>query len=179
VDIRIGIRIPIGGRYNRYGGTTQVSSRGMILFAIVPLMIGLVALSMSVLVSQGAQDAAGWPTTEGTVTNTYIAQHTGSKGAISYSPEVQYQYQVDGFSYTGDRLGVISQSSSYDWALSYLNNYQVGSTVTVHYNPANPADAVLETEVGFMGTGLMIIGIVFILVGALVMVFLVKKWRKG
>jgi hypothetical protein len=83
-------------------------------------------------------------------------------GHYVYYPEVTYEYQVDGTTYTSSKINVIMFGSDISYAQGVLNRYPIGSTVDVHYNPDNPSDAVLETQVDIITYGPLIIGIVFI-----------------
>jgi hypothetical protein len=62
-----------------------------------------------------------WPTTPGTV-------------AERKSDHLNYVYEVAGISHQGQREGEFAKGQ-----------YAPGTTVTVHYNPANPDQAVLQT----------------------------------
>jgi predicted lipid-binding transport protein (Tim44 family) len=69
----------------------------------------------------------------------------------THTPEVHYQYEVNGVQYTGTRVTEhsFSYGSSGD-VEKFLAQHPAGAPVTVDYNPANPADAVLETGMGSM-----------------------------
>lgn len=95
--------------------------------------------------------AAGFPSTPGTIASADIESHmsSGKDAQRMYSANVQYTYQVNGTTYTGDRIrhGGMSSSDS-SQANADVARYTPGSAVTVRYNPVNPADAVLESGVG-------------------------------
>ena len=58
-----------------------------------------------------------------------------------------YQYQVDGKPYVGKVIKAGDQFFSvrlYGEAQKTIARYPVGAQVTVHYNPANPAESALE-----------------------------------
>lgn len=92
-----------------------------------------------------------WPAVMGTVLSANLSQQSrrNSQGYhdVTYAPVVEYTYEVNGNSYRSDKINS-GWTVSYDLstAQNKINQYQPGASVTVHYNPANPADAVLETH---------------------------------
>lgn len=92
-----------------------------------------------------------WPTTTGTILSTTLSQQSrrNSQGYhdVTYAPTVEYTYEVNGNSYRSDKINA-GWTVSYDLgnAQNKINQYQPGARITVYYNPANPADAVLETK---------------------------------
>ncbi len=68
---------------------------------------------------------------------------------VLYRPEVVYQYTVGGVSYQGDRIafGARVYATTDLFARRPVADYPVGDAVTVHYNPVNAAEAVLEPRV--------------------------------
>lgn len=94
--------------------------------------------------------AAGFPSAPGTIASADVESHmsSGKDAQRMYSAQVQYIYQVNGTTYTGNRIrhGGMSSSDS-SQAHADVARYTPGSAVTVRYNPANPTDAVLETGV--------------------------------
>ncbi len=111
-----------------------------------------------------------WPTTTGTILSATLSQQSrrNSQGYhdVTYAPVVEYTYEVNGNSYRSDKLNS-GWTVSYDasTAQSKITQYQPGARVTVYYNPANPADAVLETKAAA--------GNVFMIAGGIVLVFTV------
>lgn len=168
------IKVPSGLDLTRM----NASPIALLTVSVIMIVLGSIFIAITLSSMQAAEEAAVWPTTEGIVMDSYIATHPGSEGQTSYSPELVYQYQVDGVSYNGDRLFVTSHSSDYGWAQSYLDRYPVGSTITVHYNPANPLEAVIETQANQVDYILLIVGVVFAAIGASILVLLLYRRRK-
>ena len=75
-----------------------------------------------------------------------MQRSSDSDGGITYRPEVTYHYTVDGREHLasrtrfGDRFGISFSAP----AVRTVRRYPVGSSVTVRYNPEDPAEAVLE-----------------------------------
>lgn len=119
-----------------------------------------------------AKTAETWPTASGTVVSSRLDQKTTTdyddghtSTSTSYTPIVEYTYQVGGQTYQGSRI-FPGASMSYDHgtAQGIASRYQPGATVTVHYDPANPTQAVLETK-SKGGNLFLILGSVFAVLG--------------
>jgi len=101
----------------------------------------------------------GWPRTVGTIVVSDLQRSTDSEGGYSYRPEVTYRYSVNGQEFVasrtrfGDRLE-LSWSAP---AVRVVRRYPVGAVIPVHYDPDDPADAVLEPGVN----GLLFVGAAF------------------
>jgi hypothetical protein len=90
-----------------------------------------------------------------------------------YQPVVTYQYEVNGVEYTGTRVtqGAFQYGSSGD-VQKFLADHPIGSPITVYYDPANPADSILEKGLGSMATKqLALAGGVFAGIGGLAIIF--------
>jgi hypothetical protein len=84
-----------------------------------------------------SRESTGWPTVPGTV-----ATSERTKVLWRTQPRVTYNYEVNGKSYTGNKVilaGVPPKETD-----QVLSRYPVGSPVTVSYLPGNPALALLE-----------------------------------
>ncbi|MEN4011607.1 MAG: DUF3592 domain-containing protein [Chloroflexota bacterium] len=116
-----------------------------------------------------AEQSVSWPSVAGTVTAAQVKTHhsTDSEGDPSetYSAQVEYQYEVNGVAYTGDRLtiGTPLAISNLRKVQESVAQFPVGSRVTVYFNPQNPAEATLQTRVG--GKAGLVLGIIFLLIG--------------
>lgn len=97
-----------------------------------------------------------------------LVSHSGSDDTIerrTYTPEIVYSYEVNGQPFQGKRFGFeMPASPSYNKILPIVERYPVGSVVTVYYDPAKPAQSVLNR--GAANTKLYtIVSIVVILLG--------------
>ena len=122
---------------------------GMLFFGIF-LAFGLMGTFVGISAYLDVQEVEDWPSTTGTVTDVgvsenYVSGHKGSSSHYEYYPQVAYTYQVDGATYYGNDLAKIETSyQSYADAQGHLDQYRVGTEVTVYYNPDDPNEAVLE-----------------------------------
>jgi hypothetical protein len=90
--------------------------------------------------------------------------------------KVTYEYDVEGHTYTGTKVGVPPQRRQWgrhssrgrgiDWNLAL---YEKGASIPVHYDPANPSDAILHKAEGSGCAMIMlfIVGSIFIGIGLL------------
>jgi hypothetical protein len=63
------------------------------------------------------------------------------------SPHVEYDYEVGGVRYRGDRIRAgdrYASRSGSKLAYAAIDRYPVGSDVTVYYNPGNPSESAVE-----------------------------------
>ncbi len=146
---------------------------------LIPLLLGgiFVVLGIALLIfgsreRKKAKAAAAWPTVNGTIASSRLDQSTRTERRegrsythTSYKPVVEYSYAIGGQTYQGNRI-FPGATMSYDQgtAQNIVNRYQPGSTATVHYDPANPAMAVLEIKAKG-GNLFFIMGIVFASLG--------------
>lgn len=134
--------------------------------------VGMLVLWLGCSLQSKADASKGWPTSEGKVLECTVIEKTEKNKddgttSVLYSCDVVYQYSVEGRSYKSSQVShVRSSSSSSKDAEDTARKYPVGSKVQVHYNPADPSEAVLETHTGGGSAILFLLGAVFFLVGA-------------
>lgn len=118
-----------------------------------------------------AQASLSWPTVPGTVSVSDVKYDVSTSGSgdnefqtETFTPVVKYQYSVQGVEHTGSRIAFGAMNQSQNAAHAVVARYPVGASVTVHYNPEKPGEAVLETRASG-GTALAVLGGLFLLVG--------------
>jgi len=79
-----------------------------------------------------AQRAAHWPATEGRI--------------VASKMPLEYAYTVNGVEYRGTRIGISDLSAGNPRASATLARYPAGRACPVYYDPANPADSLLDRE---------------------------------
>jgi hypothetical protein len=142
----------------------------MYLF-ILMLIGGLFFIGLAIRQNMKAKKAEEtWLTTTGVVLSSTVkvqrSRNTKGQTRITYIPQVSYQYQVGDQTYTGDRLGFGSGSYGQAKANQKSIDYPQGGQVIVHYDPADPAKAVLETKAQGAGT-FIVLGIILLAMGVL------------
>lgn len=118
-----------------------------------------------------AQAAQSWPTAEGVILESGIGmdESSDSEGNASqwFYPVLRYRYEVEGRAQEGHRIRFgAMRSADRRKAEAWAAPYPVGARVQVRRNPADPADAVLETAkpaATYLAASL--VGPVFILLG--------------
>ncbi len=140
------------------------------LFVIVLFTLGLGLLGYNWSQQHKAWESRQWPTVQGQVISTGMAESSDDNG-VAYAPIVRYTYEVDGVEYQSSRIafGPTEYTSSRRKVAQVLARYPEGSAVTVHYNPNDPHEAVLETQV--QGS------LVFTLIGGLMVIM--GFWELG
>lgn len=88
-----------------------------------------------------------------------------------YSPDVQYNYVIDGRSYKGSNVafgsGGVSSSNSSS-AYGVVNKYNKGHKVNVYYNPNEPHNSVLEPGANWASYAVFAVGLLFLVIGILI-----------
>lgn len=98
---------------------------------------------------QEAQIPTSWLQTEGQIVNQGVEtlSHTKADGSVieMYKPKITYRYEVDGQHHLGHQLTRHDQERTLkEVARTEIENLTVGAKKPVHYNPDNPAEAVLK-----------------------------------
>jgi Protein of unknown function (DUF3592) len=141
------------------------------LFAIVGL-IGLAVVAWAAWLLYHGWVSTTWPAAPGRVVSAVIQHSRGSAdpsrvGTPTASAAVTYVYDVGDQSYRGTTIsyGAFFSSTIGDDTATYVLRYRPGARVEVHYDPANPAEAVLEPGLTGSMFVLLAIGIVLALIG--------------
>ncbi len=85
-----------------------------------------------------------WPVALGHVISSKVETLRSRRGA-SFKPEVEFEYSVDGHSYTSNRLafGAVGSSNPSE-AQALVRRYAKGAEVHPHYEASDPSVACLE-----------------------------------
>jgi hypothetical protein len=83
-----------------------------------------------------------WPTSRGTVVSSALEKSPGKRWR--YRAAVQYRYRVTGKDYEAGRVFWAGNEGRQKHMASVVSRYPAGSTVPIHYDPQNPAEAVLD-----------------------------------
>lgn len=99
----------------------------------------------SVPMAEEAKTSESWPTSTGVITYSDVNQ-TVDDGTTMYSAEINYQFNVENKSFTGNKISLASggtSTSSLREIKKDLQKYPIGKEVTVYYDPELPNNAVL------------------------------------
>ncbi len=146
----LGMR-PMGGCRNIVGG---------LIAGPIMILIGVAAFYFLGGTIQKAYTSSSWPTVQGEVVHSELAQHRDSDGDQMYSTDITYNYAVDGQQYSGSQVTLMDGSTSLRGTVQdTVKRYPSGATVTVYYEPEDPANGVLEP--GLKG-GVLLLGSFFV-----------------
>jgi hypothetical protein len=124
-------------------------SAGVVLFAAG---FGLVALLMFLAVRRDAKAAREWPVVRGKVmeSGTESYRTTMNKRSVTlYTAVVEYAYVVHGHEYRSRQIHLSETGGGSEAsAQAVAARYPKDGAVDVHYDPANPGHAALETSGG-------------------------------
>jgi hypothetical protein len=116
--------------------------------AVTMAMVGIVAVlawTTGRLVKQRrlSVESTDWPETRGEVVASRFAWSSSPRSGTSYWPVIRYRYDVGGRVLESDR---VSFRATYDKSRveQAIRSYPVGSAVSVHFQPGDPRQAVLE-----------------------------------
>ena len=133
-----------------FGGGTILGFILIIVLSMVCTILPMAAIGWFIYSrwkksDQMRQASQEWATTRGTVIKSRVEVSGGE--VTSVSPRVIYEYIVGAREYQGDQIRAgekyWSASTSRD-AYDTIDRYPEGATVTVYYNPTNPAESALE-----------------------------------
>jgi len=106
--------------------------------------LGLLGIGFGVRNTWREHAATKWPTAPGVITGSEVRVRCGR--TCSHLPDILYIYQVDSERHSSDRVNF--GGIMVDWrspeAEEVVARYPVGASVSVHYDPRNHDEAVLE-----------------------------------
>lgn len=153
---------------------------------IFPLLFILTGVSITLFGVRGllrAQASMDWPSTQGSIVESSVERErssgTGNSGGISYHARIFYEYRVEGTTFNGDRVSYgDSGSSDPSPARRIVNRYPKGKDVTVYYMPEDPEVCVLEPGVKTQAYFVPGFGLIFLVAGILMAIYLPRSIRK-
>jgi hypothetical protein len=120
-----------------------------------------------------ATASVAWPATEGRITASRVERvKHGGGGKATYTAEITYEYALDGQTFEGDRVWFGDDYSASDASVfrAAVGRYPAGKAVKVHYDPAEPAESVLEPGSTWSGSALYLIGLGLMTLGGMILV---------
>ena len=150
------------------------------LFPLPFVLAGLATLYFGVRGVYRANESTGWPSTNGTIQNSTVEYHSSSDGRGTYHAEVLYQFDVEGQTRSGNKVAFGDfGSSNPSHAQNIVNRYPKGKIVPVYYRGGDPDTCVLEPGLQGQAWFLPGFGLIFFVVGSLMVIFLPKLMKKG
>jgi len=108
-----------------------------------------------------------WPQAQATITRYYTTVSNG-RGGTKHTPQVEYQFTVNGQSYTGNNLtygGAPPSMFKADIDAEYGSKYAPGTKHPVYYDPAAPKESVIERGFGWGVFLMLIVGPLLVVAG--------------
>jgi hypothetical protein len=132
-------------------------------FALVMLLCGAVVVALGLFALQRHRAAADWPRTPAQIETSEVVSERhfkdGDQGTLMHRPQVRYRYSAPGGSHVGDKLAITGRLyPREEQARRALARYPAGATVLARYNPADPAEAILQRD-GAGGVGFVLFGL--------------------
>ena len=94
-----------------------------------------------------ARSSRSWPSVMGRITASGFSDVKDKHGrTVSYKIELTYVYEVNAVEYQSRRHRFGSARVGWEEAGDFVDAHPPGTPVKVHYRPANPATATLDTE---------------------------------
>jgi len=142
----------------KVGGTALV---GLLMTIALPISTVMILSRV-----RSARASASWPTAEATINTSSIEKSKQGRRIKHdyFSPDVGYGFQVDGTARNGTRIAWEEFGSRERSEVeAYMQQFAVGTTHTVHYDPEDPSNCVLDTEYSFFIYSAFIIPLICLL----------------
>jgi hypothetical protein len=126
-----------------------MKSGGWVAGGIFIAVWSVVTLTFDIMLVRFAVQQAqtqSWPTASGRIESARVVTSTDSEGGTAYHAKISYGYTVNGQRHHGERIRFTTETSGSRSARRTVGKYPVGREVIVHFNPRDPAEAVLETS---------------------------------
>ena len=119
------------------------------------LVFGLVFSAFSCLITVGMKQSIEkqkyanqhYQQVSGTVLSSrvdYSSSGSGSSKTTSYTPEIEYEYYVNGERYESDRYWYTGSNGGEDWADRIVKIHPKGSEIIVYFDPDKPSEVVID-----------------------------------
>ena len=166
----------------RSGAATQ----NMMVFGLLWLFIlsaglgGIVFIGQGVWLQYNGSRSTSWPSVPGTIVESKVRAFKvrlfGRDHEPSFRADVTYEFYVAGMPYTGDTISFNPGSTHPMSVTSRVQQYPLGKTVLVYYDPEDPSRSVLQPGSGgitiTLFTGFMLLG------GAIGMIWVIARLKK-
>ena len=139
--------------------------------------VGVMLLVIRHREQKKAELSKSWPIATGTITNSYLGVMDDS--GTPYFPVVEYSYAVGNQVFQGNRIyfGPVIYQKFAQPVEELLAHYEIGSEVSVYYNPQKPKEAVLMCSLSKPKLGLIVPIILLIAAGlTLLLMAAVSIW---
>jgi hypothetical protein len=160
---------------------SKVAPWPVLLFGAYVLYSGAAWIDLAI-------ESESWQVAEGVVQKSYVGsrlsttsspssmpiQNRYTSTSVLHGPVINYQFLVNGQSYSGNRFSFAPKSESSDpaYAEAIVKQYSKGAVIKVYYRPGDPSYSVIQPGMAEGSWFLPGFGIVTILIGILMFVFI-------
>lgn len=153
----------------------EINTFMLIVFA--PFVLGGVGLLVYGLRQRNKAKAAGtWPTTNASLVSAQVERHAyKSKYGpnVWYNPKIEYSYSVGGTGFSSHQISFGNPSfNTKEGAESFLRQFTSDNSIPIHYDPADPKNAVLVAGQAPHSLGFTLAGVALIVIPVLLAVYL-------
>lgn len=134
-----------------------------LLWALLMFGVGVTLIIAALRNLQRGHASRRWPQARGRIVRAIVLVHTAPEDhSESYSPQVEYEYTIDGTTYRSSRRR-FGQIGSWGRAQAERTtaSYPPGSTVPLSFNPQKPAESVLMVGTSWGNLAIAAAGIIF------------------
>jgi hypothetical protein len=144
-------------------------------FILIGALVSFIGIRNFVQTSE----SVNWPIAQGIIRTSSVEYHSSNKGG-TYHAHIFYNYNLNGATYSGDRVAYGDYGSSNpSHAQEIVNRYPAGKNVTIYYMPNEPEECLLEPGIKPQTWLVPGFGIVFFSTGIVMVVFLPKLFEKA
>jgi len=122
-------------------GNTSLGRRRQV-FATATLAVGVGLIALATWLRTKSNQCRSWPTVDGVV----LESRVDDANLETTKPILRYEYVVGGRKFVGFRVSYSGYGVSRSAMEALLAPYKSGQSVRVHYDPDNPAHAVLNAR---------------------------------
>jgi hypothetical protein len=112
------------------------------VIATVTLAVGVGLIALAIWLRTKSHQCRSWPAVDGVV----LESRVDDASLETMKPVLRYEYVVGGRKFVGFRVSYSGYGVSRSAMEALLAPYKAGQTVRVHYEPDNPAHAVLNAR---------------------------------
>ena len=135
----------------------------LIGFGVIAIAIGVVLYVSQFRQGLRATASKRWPVSSGTVIASALEK--SPDGRWRYRAAVRYRYRVGSKEYESGRIFWGGNEGSQKHMASVIATYPQGSRLSVHYDPQNPAEAVIDPDQNIASRPLVLYGMAMIALG--------------
>lgn len=130
---------------------------------MVSLAFGALLILVSLRNAWRGSASRRWPQAPGRITRSFVLIGDDGEDGETYTPRIEYEYQVEGTNYRGT---VLQQGRIGSWsrkrAERIIAPYSPGASVVVFFDERRPANAVLLPGTSWGNLAVALAGLVFL-----------------